>query len=84
MVIADALSLAAIRELASSGRARERRQQAGLSLYDVAAAIGVAAPTVHRWERGHRRPHGQAALRYAALMDALARRHDDPHARGRE
>jgi transcriptional regulator with XRE-family HTH domain len=66
--------LLAARELSQSGRARELRQRAGLSLYEMAAAVGVAAATIHRWEHGQRRPHGEAALRYGAVLDLLARR----------
>ena len=68
------LDLAAVRELSRTGRARELRLAADLSLYEVARAIGVSAATVQRWEVGERRPHGEAALRYAALLEALVER----------
>jgi transcriptional regulator with XRE-family HTH domain len=67
------LDLARVRRLASSGEARRVRLAAGLSLYDLAGAVGVAAATVHRWERGESRPSGEAALRYGALLGAVAR-----------
>jgi DNA-binding transcriptional regulator YiaG len=70
------LELVTVRDMAKSGRALEIRTAAGLSLSDLAGAIGVAAPTVQRWEQGVRRPYGDAALRYGALLDALARRTD--------
>jgi DNA-binding transcriptional regulator YiaG len=72
--IADqALSLARVRAMAQSGRAREIRLAAKLSLYDVAGAIGSNASSVQRWESGARRPYGAPALRYGSLLDALAR-----------
>jgi len=74
---AELLDLAEVRALAKSGRAREIRVDSALSLADVAGAIGVTAPTVQRWEKGLRKPFGQAALRYGALLDVLARRLED-------
>lgn len=67
----QAVLLARVRRLAESGRAAEIRAAARLSLYDIADAIGSNASTVQRWESGERRPHGEQALRYAALLDAL-------------
>jgi len=71
------LSLTAARDLARSGRARELRLAARLSLAEMAGAVGVSAATVSRWECGQRRPHGPAALRYGALLDALERAVND-------
>lgn len=67
----DPVKLATVRALAASGGARAIRQQAGLSLSEVAAACGVDQSTVHRWESAKRAPRGEAALRYASLLDAL-------------
>lgn len=67
------LDLVSVRALARSGRAREIRAAAGLSLADVGGAVGVAAGTVQRWENGLRKPYGAPALRYGALLDALDR-----------
>lgn len=69
----EALRISALRHLAESGRARELRQRAQLSLPEAAAACGVSHVCVSRWERGERRPRGPGALRYAALLDALAK-----------
>ena len=73
----DVLTLARVRELAESGRAREVRLASRLSLYDVAGAIGSTASTIQRWESGLRRPYGVPAMRYGALLDALARQLDN-------
>jgi DNA-binding transcriptional regulator YiaG len=72
----DVLALARVRELAESGRARSIRTAARLSLADVAGAIGSTASSVQRWENGARRPYGQAALRWCALLDALERQRE--------
>lgn len=48
------------------------RAQAGLSLADIATPVGVSPTTILRWERGERSPHGEAALRYADLLDQLS------------
>jgi transcriptional regulator with XRE-family HTH domain len=80
------LDLVEVRALAKSGRALRIRTAAGLSLADVAGAIGTTAATVNRWERGERRPYGEPALRYGALLAALrdqlndARQADEPGA----
>jgi transcriptional regulator with XRE-family HTH domain len=76
------LALSATRRAAQSGQARRIRIAAGLSLADLAAALGVSRAALSRWETGHRIPRGEAAQRYAGLLDALARqvgeRLDDP------
>lgn len=68
----DAVSLSQIRALARSGMAKSVRLAAGLSLQEVAEAIGAGGPsTIHRWENGDRRPHGEVAVRYLQLVDEL-------------
>ena len=74
---AQLLDLVDVRAIARSGRAREIRLVSALSLADVARAVGTSAPTIYRWENGHRRPCGEQALRYGALLDALARKLGD-------
>lgn len=71
--IDDAAALRQIREVAANGYARTVRLHAGLSLREVADAIGVDPSTVHRWEHGDRRPRGAPALRYGELIDRLVR-----------
>jgi transcriptional regulator with XRE-family HTH domain len=73
----DVLTLVRVRKLAASGRARSIRLAAGLSLYDIAGAIGSTASTVQRWELGDRRAYGDAALRWCALLDALERQRQE-------
>lgn len=68
------LDLLEVRSLARSGRAREIRHQSQLSLAEVAGAVGTTPSTIQRWENGLRKPYGDIALRYGALLDALARR----------
>ena len=68
------LEVTRVRELARAGTARQVRQRAGLSLSEVAAAVGVSTATVFRWERGQRRPTGAAALRYARMCQTLMNR----------
>jgi len=68
------LALAEARSYARSGYGRDVRVKAGLSLADVAGAIGVSTATVYRWETGKYRPAGAAALAWGRLIDALAAR----------
>jgi DNA-binding transcriptional regulator YiaG len=72
------IDLASVRHMAKSGRAREIRERAGLSLHDVARVVGVAPATLQRWEVGARRPYSAAALRYGALLNQLAELASDP------
>jgi DNA-binding transcriptional regulator YiaG len=48
---------------------KEARQAAGLSQFQVAAAVGVTPPAVSLWEAGQRRPSGPAKR---LLADVLA------------
>ena len=56
------------------GATRKSRQAAGLSLAEVAVAVGVSPATILRWETGQRTPRGAAALRYARLHETLIHR----------
>jgi transcriptional regulator with XRE-family HTH domain len=47
------------------------REAAGLSLAEVAAACGADPSSVYRWETGERRPSGERAVRYAAVIAEL-------------
>ena len=69
----DATRLIRMRTLAATGAARAIRESAGLSLTEAAAGSSVNRITIHRWEKGERRPHGEAALRYLSLLEELTR-----------
>jgi DNA-binding transcriptional regulator YiaG len=62
-----------VRAAARSGKARQLREGAGISQAEVAAAVGVTRACVSRWEAGARKPGGQAAQRYAQLLELLKR-----------
>ena len=67
------------RRYASSGRGREIRRTASLSIADIAAALGTSAPAVSRWERGLQTPGREEAAAYGRLMYDLEREtSDDP------
>lgn len=67
----DLTELRRVRDIAASGYARTIRLGAELSLRDVARVVDVDPSTIWRWERGDRRPHGAAALRYGELLARL-------------
>lgn len=67
----DLLLLARARRLASTGEARRLREQAALSLREVADAVGMPHTTLWRWENGQRTPHGAKASAWALLLDEL-------------
>ena len=70
--VADPTALVRVRRLAGSGWARSARESAGLSLEEVAGPVGVDRSTIHRWETGKRRPHGEAAIRYLRVLEGLS------------
>ena len=63
--------LVQLRRALTDGTARRLREQAGLSLTDVARPAGVTASTISRWESGLRVPRTAQALRYAEVLKAL-------------
>jgi transcriptional regulator with XRE-family HTH domain len=69
----ELLLVAQARHLCASGKALELRLSAGLSIREVAEAIGVSPTAVWRWERGERAPRGAAAAAWAQLLRDLAR-----------
>lgn len=64
--------LAEARDAARSGRGAHLRRAAGISQAEMAAAVGVTASCVCRWEAGERRPGGDVAPSYARTLRALA------------
>lgn len=60
------------RRLARSGEAQALRLAAGLSLREVADAVGISHSNLWRWEAGQRAPRGAAAIAWAQLLDQLA------------
>jgi transcriptional regulator with XRE-family HTH domain len=78
MTPAELRRLAAIRADLASGRAREAREAANVTVAEMAAAISDAIPVtpqaVSLWELNRRRPGAARALAYARTLAALARR----------
>lgn len=72
MATSDLEKLARVRRLIAEGEARRLREQAGVTLSEVAGASRVDTATVWRWENGQRRPRGDIALRYLKVLDRLA------------
>ncbi|MEU1497031.1 helix-turn-helix transcriptional regulator [Streptomyces sp. NPDC005732] len=71
---AQLLRLADVRAALSTGEAQRLREAADLSISEIARACGVDQSTVWRWERGTRRPRGEAALLYGQLIEDLRKR----------
>lgn len=71
MTVADGIDLAALRWMWAStldGTARRIRQDARVSVAEIAFRVGVSTVTVTRWENGQRMPYGPRARRYAAAL----------------
>jgi transcriptional regulator with XRE-family HTH domain len=67
------IDLSLIRELARSGAARQIRENALLSLADLAKALGVHPSSVSRWETGRSLPRAGVAGRWGAILRELNR-----------
>jgi DNA-binding transcriptional regulator YiaG len=63
--------LAKVRQLITTGEARELRIAGGLSLSEAGAPVPVDGSTVWRWENGVRMPRGENALRYLRVLEML-------------
>lgn len=61
------------RTLGRTGRGRAIREQAGLSLRELARIVQVDAETLSRWERGDVRPRQAGAARWLTACDAIER-----------
>lgn len=70
----EAIERARLHDLIEAGECKRIRIEAGLSLNAIGRAIGTSAASILRWENGERIPRGDFALRYLALLDALAAR----------
>ncbi len=57
-----------VRQAIATGRAKRVRELSGLSMSELARRVGVRPATVSRWESGHRRPAGDAALAYGRAL----------------
>lgn len=68
MHVLSIASLVEAREAVETGRGRELRELARLSQVEVAGAVGVAPPTVNRWENRRCLPRGRNAARYAEVL----------------
>jgi transcriptional regulator with XRE-family HTH domain len=71
MTAKEILLLVAARRYAADGTGRAIRKSAGLSMAEVAEAVGVSEPTIWRWEERKHRPRGAAAIRWADLLQQL-------------
>lgn len=73
MTAEELVLLGIARRRAEDGSGRRIRETAKLSLRLIAQNIRVSEATVCRWEKGERRPRGDAAIRWAQLLDRLDR-----------
>jgi transcriptional regulator with XRE-family HTH domain len=76
--MADLVKLAQARDFASSGLGRLIRISSGISLREMARAIGADPAAVLRWEQGKNRPTGDRAVRWAEELSRLAERGPTP------
>lgn len=78
MELSEIMLLVEAHKKARSGDAKKIRRRAGLTMAHVAAVVGVSESTVSRWEGGSRKPRGEHALRWAALLNELERAQAEP------
>lgn len=68
----DAKLISWTRQAARSGAARAIREAAGLSVRELAEAVGVSPAAISRYERGLRSPRAGIAERYGRALRQLA------------
>lgn len=61
-----------LKDWISTGRAREIREQAGLSQEAVCRALGFNSNSVLRWESKKHFPHPRNAVAYHEFLEQLA------------
>jgi transcriptional regulator with XRE-family HTH domain len=49
-------------------RARQRREEMGLSLAELGGLVGVAESTLYRWEAGQREPRSDKLREWARVL----------------
>jgi DNA-binding transcriptional regulator YiaG len=73
--VEELLAVARLRDRLPTPRERRRiREQAGLSLREIAHAIDVSASAVALWETGKRQPRGSHLTAYVTLLTRLEER----------
>lgn len=71
--LGDLREIAWVRQMCTSGAARQLRASHGLSLREIATPTRVSPQTVLRWETGLNRPTGARALAYARVLRRMER-----------
>lgn len=71
MTADELVELRDVRAFVRTGRARQTRLLADLSLSEVARSVGVSTAAIYRWEVSDRTPRGEAALRYWRLLQKI-------------
>lgn len=69
----EVVQLMVARRHSTEGTGRAIRIASGLSMREIADAIGATESRLSRWETGNARPTGEAAARWAQLLDELAK-----------
>ena len=67
------------RTLGRTGRGRALREEAGLSLRELARIVEVDAATLSRWERGDVRPRKSGATRWVQVCQEIERALEPSH-----
>lgn len=63
--------LYAAKRYAETGAGRQIREAAGVTMAEVASAVGTTESTISRWESNERKPRGDAGARWAELLGRL-------------
>lgn len=77
LVEAELVKVTRGRWLATTGEGERIRTDAGLSIAEVAAAIGVNPLTLRRWEAGETTPGTAAAIRWYEVIRDIAEHTSD-------
>jgi predicted transcriptional regulator len=74
MPMSSAKDLTRLRRMVETAVARNVREDAGLSYGELGVAAGLHRTTIFKYERGLRRPRGDAAQRYLRVLEELSGR----------
>lgn len=68
---AELKKVSRMRDWAATGKARQMRTDADVTLREVAEVVQTSASSLSRWETGQSRPRPQSALRWARFLAEL-------------
>lgn len=67
----DEVLISQVRRAFRSGKARKMREEAGLSIRELASLAKIPQASLQRWETGSSAPRAEACLAWSEAMERL-------------